>query len=326
MILCCGEALIDMVPERDSAGRNLYAPCYGGSPYNTAIAAGRVLGRDADSRPRTAFFSRLSTDFFGEELIRNLEANYVSTALVRRTKDETTTLAFVKLEAEKEPSYLFYTTGAADRALCETDLPEKLPAEVNCLLFGSISMTLEPAATAIESLIMREHAREGGPVISHDPNVRPLMILNREAWLRRFENWARASDIVKISAADFDFIYPRLGLEACVEKLLSLGPRLVAVTLGKDGALALLKSGGGIIRVRAAAVDLPVADTIGAGDTFHGAFLAKLELEGRLSREALPRLDEAELKEALIFANRAAAIVCSRKGANPPALSEIKAF
>ncbi|MDR2182079.1 MAG: carbohydrate kinase [Treponema sp.] len=325
MILCCGEALIDMVPERD-AGRNRYVPCYGGSPYNTAIAAGRILGKTADSRPRTAFFSRLSTDFFGEELVRNLEANHVSTALVRRAEGETTTLAFVKLEAGKEPEYLFYTTGAADRALRETDLPEELPAEVNCLLFGSISMTLEPAATAIESLVTREHARAGGPVISHDPNVRPMMIANREAWLRRFENWVRASDIVKISAADFDFIYPGLGLQACAEKLLSLGPRLAAVTLGKDGALALLKSGGGVIRVRSAVVDLPVADTIGAGDTFHGAFLAKLELEGRLSREALPRLGEAELQEALIFANKAASIVCSRKGAHPPDLSEIEAL
>jgi fructokinase len=302
----------------------MFIPCYGGSPYNTAIAAGRILGKDAEG-PRAAFLSRLSTDFFGEELLRNLEANDVSTALVKRGKGETTTLAFVKLEEGKEPSYIFYTEGAADRSLCASDLSEPIPANINCLLFGSISMTLEPAASAIEGLVMREHARIDGPVISHDPNVRPIMITQREAWLSRFENWVRASDIIKISAADFEFIYPGLALQGCVEKLLSFGPRLVTVTLGKDGAAAFLQSENGVIKANAQAIDLPVVDTIGAGDSFHGALLSKLELEGKLSRKALPRLSQTELQEALIFANTAASIVCSRKGANPPTLVEIKA-
>jgi fructokinase len=198
MVICCGEALIDMVPEKNAEGRDVYVPCLGGSPYNTAVAAGRLLGKP-DGKPGTAFLTRLSGDFFGRELVENLERNNVSTELVARS-DQTTTLAFVKLENGKEPSYIFYTEGAADRSLEPGDLPPELPPETTCLQFGSISMTMESSASTIESLVLRESAREDGPVISFDPNVRPMMIKNRDAYIRRFETWVKASDIVKISS------------------------------------------------------------------------------------------------------------------------------
>jgi fructokinase len=324
MIICCGEALIDMVPEKNAGGQEVYVPCFGGSPYNTAVAAGRLLGLE-NGRSRTAFLSRLSVDFFGKDLVHHLERNNVSTELAVRS-DETTALAFVKLEAGKEPAYIIYTEGTATRALSLSDLPASLPPEADCLLFGSISLTMEPSAATIEHLVFRESARDGGPVISHDPNVRPMMIRDRAAYIRRFEGWVRASTIVKISAADFDFIYPGLGLEKSVEKILDMGPVLAAVTLGADGATALLKKNGGLVRASAPVVDLPVADTIGAGDTFHGAFLAWLENNGFMSRAAIRGLEENQLREALIFANKAASIVCSRKGANPPVLSEVEAL
>jgi fructokinase len=325
MIIACGEALIDMVPGKipgEKGDREVYEPCPGGSPYNTAIAAGRILGAE-QGVPRTAFLSRLSRDFFGDLLADNLERNHVSTALSARS-DDNTALAFVKLEPGKEPAYIFYIRDTADRSLAPSDIPRALPPGTDCILFGSISLTMEPSATTIENFILRESRREEGPVISHDPNVRPVMIENREAYVRRFESWVRSSTIVKISAADFDFIYPGAGLEKSMEKILSLGPRLLAVTLGKDGALALVRTPGGLIRANAPVVDLPVADTIGAGDTFHGALLAWLEMKGRMSRKALAGITEGELREALWFANKAASIVCSRKGANPPTLEEIE--
>jgi fructokinase len=284
------------------------------------------LGK-AGGKNRTAFLARLSGDFFGRELVENLERNNVSTELVTRS-DQTTTLAFVKLENGKEPSYIFYTEGAADRSLKPGDLPPELPPETTCLQFGSISMTMESSASTIECLVLRESAKADGPVISCDPNVRPLMIQDRNAYRARFETWVRSSDIVKISSADFDFIYPGAGLEKSVEKILALasggtrGPRLVAVTLGAGGAMAIC---GGELRITAPVVDLPVVDTIGAGDTFHGALLAWLEQNGRMSRKAISSLTEHELREALVFANKAASIVCSRKGANPPTLTELEA-
>jgi fructokinase len=324
MIISTGEALIDMVPEKNAEGAGVFAPCLGGSPYNTAVAAGRILGKK-NGKPQTAFLSRISRDFFGKDLVAHLEDNNVSTELIARS-DETTTLGFVKLEKDREPEYIFYTTGAADRSFSKTDLPASLPPETSCILFGSISMTMEPSAATIESLIQKESARRDGPVISHDPNIRPMMIADKAAYIKRFEGWVRASTIVKISSVDFDFIYPGAGLEKSIEKILSMGPRLVAVTLGPDGAMAVLKKDGGTISVRAPAVDLPVADTIGAGDTFHGALLAWFEMKGRMSRDGIVALGENELHEGLVFANKAASIVCSRTGANPPTLAEVEAL
>jgi fructokinase len=309
-----------MVPRISPEGETLFLPCPDGSPYNTAIAVSR-LGVSA------AFLGRLSRDFFGEILMGRLAQNKVRTGLIVRS-DETSMLAFVKLEKSREPRYIFYTQGSAGRSLAREDLPASLPPETRCILFGSISLTMEPVASSIEALIRREWGRgEDAPVISLDPNVRSFMIPDRAAYAKRFEDWAACSTIVKASEADLDFIYPGLGPDGALEKALTLGPRLAAVTLGPEGAMALLKRGDGtLLRVGAPAVMLPVADTIGAGDTFHGAFLAWLELHGRMSRTAIAALTEGELYEALFFANKAASLVCSRRGAEPPTLAETEAL
>ena len=206
-----------------------------------------------------------------------------------------------------------------------------MPPEIRCILFGSIALTMEPSASTIESLIVREGGKGSvaaeRPVISLDPNVRPFMIHHRQAYVQRFETWVRYATIAKISEVDFDFIYPGLGLEKSLEKILDMGPRMALTTLGPKGALALLrKDDGSVLRVSAPVVDLHVADTIGAGDTFHGAFLSWLELRGKMSRSAIASLTEAELYDALYFANKAAYLVCSRQGADPPSLAEVEAL
>jgi fructokinase len=185
---------------------------------------------------------------------------------------------------------------------------------------------MEPSATSIENFIFRESKKEDGPVISHDPNVRPLMISGHSAYVNRFEKWVSASNIVKISLADFDFIYPGLSAEKGAEKLLDMGPSLVAVTMGGEGGAVFVKRNGAIQKIFVEAYHSKIIDTIGAGDTFHGAFLSWLEKQQCLSRKALELLTENEIREALCFANKAAAIVCSRKGAEPPSLFEIDEF
>jgi fructokinase len=319
MIICCGEALIDMVPAELPGRGSCFLPLPGGSPFNTAIAAAR-LGAPV------AFLGRLSTDFFGETLITMLAGNGVDTGLIARS-GEHSTLAFVKLEPGKEPQYVFYTEGTADRSFSPRDLPARLPADTRCILFGSISMTMEPIAGTIETLIQRESAGGDPPVISFDPNIRSFMIADRPSYVKRLEGWLRSAVIAKISGADYGFIYPGQGLEQSMERVLGMGPRIAVTTLGKDGALALLRrEDGSIIRVSAPVVDLPVKDTIGAGDTFHGALLAWLEMKGRMSRAAIAALTEAELRDALFFANKAASLVCARQGADPPALAEVEAL
>jgi fructokinase len=153
------------------------------------------------------------------------------------------------------------------------------------------------------------------------------MIARREAYVRRFESWLPSVTIAKISSADFDFIYPGLGLEKSLEKTLRMGPRLAVTTQGPRGALALLRrDDGSILRVNAPVVQLPVVDTIGAGDTFHGALLSWLEIHGKMSRPAIAALGETDLYAALFFANKAASLVCAKQGADPPTRAEVEAL
>ena len=318
MIICCGEALIDMVRVPVPGSGEGFLPLPGGSPYNTAVAIGR-LGVPVQ------FLGRFSTDFFGETLVGRLRENHVGDDLLVRS-GQNTTLAFVRLEEGREPQYVFYTEGSADRSLEAADLPASLPADTRCILFGSIAMTMEPVATTIEALIFREEQRRD-VVIAFDPNIRPFMIGDHDAYVRRCEKWIAASTITKISSADFEFIYPGLALNDALAKITAMGPRLAISTLGPDGATALLRSDdGSAVRVSAPVVDLPVTDTIGAGDTFYGAFLSWLEMRGKMSRSALANLSETDLYDALFFANKAASVVCSRRGAEPPTLTEVESI
>ena len=323
MIICCGEALIDMVPSYDK-GEN-FSPRPGGSPYNTAIAIGK-LGVPVK------FLGRISTDYFGEILMKRLQKSHVGDELIKRSS-QNSTLAFVKQEKGKEPQYIFYTEGTADRSLSMEDLPANLPSDAKCITFGSISMTMEPAASAIESFILREGTRkstdqmDGSPVISFDPNIRPFMIKDRGVYTGKFEKWIAASTIAKISFDDIGFVYSKLDPEKALRKIISMGPWLAICTLGAKGALALLRrNNGSVVKVSAPGFALPVADTIGAGDTFHGAFLAWLVIKGKMSRSELAGLSEADLYNALCYANKAAAIVCSRIGADPPSRKEVESL
>ena len=317
MIICCGEALIDMV-QGDG-----YKPLPGGCPYNTAITIGK-LGIPV------MFLGRFSTDFFGEALVKRLRDHGVKDDLMIRTS-QNTTLAFVKTEKGKDPSYVFYAEGTAACSLVPEDLPKKLPLDTHCIVFGSIAMTVEPVSSTIEALIVKENALQGigkeSPVISYDPNVRPFMIKDKKAFIKHFEKCVAVSTIAKISAADFEYIYPGLDLEKALLKIIGMGPRLVISTQGSKGAVALLRrNDGSVVRASSPAVILPVVDTIGAGDTFHGAFLSWLELRGLLSRSSIASLTEEELHDALLFANKAASLVCTKQGAEPPSLREISAL
>ncbi|MDR2135682.1 MAG: carbohydrate kinase [Treponema sp.] len=323
MIICLGEALIDMVRREIPGGADAFLPLPGGSSYNTAIAIGR-LGVPVK------FLGCFSRDLFGEILLGRLRENGVGDDLALRS-GRNTTLAFVTLEPGAEPRYSFYAEGTADRSFSAEDLEAKLPGGklppgARCVLFGSISMTMEPAASTIESFILAQGRDRAGPVVSFDPNIRPFMIRDREAYVRRFESWLPAVTIVKISEADLGYVYPDLSREAALGRILSLGPALAVCTLGPQGAEALLRREGGPLRVCAPVADLPVLDTIGAGDTFHGALLAWLEIAGKMSRAAVGSLDGGELREALWFANRAASLVCGRRGAEPPSRAEVEAL
>jgi len=327
MILCCGEAVIDMVQTKVSGMGEVYYPIPGGCPYNTSIAIGR-LGVSV------AFLGRLSTNFFGEIQLKRLRENNVKDNLLIRCK-QNPVLAIIRTEEGRDPQYAFYDEGTADRLFSAEELPP-VPDETTCIVFGSISMNMEPVASTIETLIMREASAapaEGRPekrkmVIAFDPNIRPFMIDDRDAYLKRFQKWAAVCTIAKISSEDFEFIFPGTEPEDSLRKMINFGVRLAIVTLGPSGAAAMLRrDDGSIIKVCVPGVQIPsVADTVGAGDTFLGAFLSWLETGNKMSHNDVINLSESDLYDALVFANKAAAIVCTRRGADPPSLEEIKHF
>ncbi|MCL2270143.1 MAG: carbohydrate kinase [Treponema sp.] len=317
MIVCCGETVIDMVQTPVSGLGEVFFSLPGGCSYNTSIAIGR-LGAPV------AFLGRISTNFFGEIQLKRLRENHVKDDLIIRC-DKNPVLAIIKVEEGKEPAYAFYDEGTGDRSLSTDDMPAQVPADTTCIVFGSISMTMEPVATTIETFILREAARRV-PVIAFDPNIRPFMIRDRDAYMKRFEKWIGASTIAKISFEDFEFIYPNPEPEQALRKILALGSRLAIITLGPQGAMAMLqRDDGNVIKASAPAIHIPeLVDTVGAGDTFHGAFLSWLELRGKMSLDALADLSETDLRNALVYANKAAGIVCTRHGAEPPTPEEVE--
>ncbi len=308
MIVSCGEALIDFVPQKTADLQ--YAPCPGGSPYNLAIAAAR-LGAPV------GFLGKISRDFFGDMLFDRLTAEGVNTSFTKRS-DRLSTLAFVKIADGKEPRYAFYTENTADRNLVPVDVPESLPDSVECLEFGSISLLLEPQAQTIKSLIRRE---SGKRALSFDPNVRPMMIGDKKAYIAEMEALAGLSTIVKVSGADLEWMYPGRRAEESAAEWLAKGAGLVVMTRGKDGAVMM----GPSFQVEAPEYPVTVKDTIGAGDTFHAALLVRLHQIGRLSERTASELTKDEARDVVAFAVKASSLNCARQGADPPTAAEMDA-
>jgi len=319
MIVCIGEAVIDMFQKNISGLGEVFMPLPGGCTYNTSIAIG-ALGVPA------AFVGRISHNFFGDIQVKRLNDYNVKNDLLIRCA-ENPILAFIKTEEGRQPQYAFYDEGTSDKLLSTGELPQ-LPLETSCIVFGSISMNMEPIATTIETLILNEASKNINErkIIAFDPNIRPFMIKNKNEYIKRFSGWVCACTIAKISSEDFEYIYPDTEPQAALNKIIDLGARLAIVTLGPDGAIALHKhEDGSVIKIRADGIQIPqIADTVGAGDTFLGAFLARLAQKGKMTYNAIVSLNEFDLRDALSFANKAAAIVCTRYGANPPSMKEIE--
>ena len=306
MIICCGEALIDMLPRQAEGGGAAFLPTPGGAVFNTAIALGR-LGAPV------GFFTGLSTDLFGTMLQAALAAAGVdfSTAVVR---DRPTTLAFVTLE-DGQARYAFYDENTAGRMLTAGDLPD-LAGDCEALFFGGISLAVEPCGEALAKLCARE---AGARVIVLDPNIRPGFMRDETAYRARLDAMIGSADIVKFSSEDLAWLATGSDRDDMAREILGRGPRLVLITEGAVGARAYTKNHQVFFPGRPAVV----VDTVGAGDTFNAGVLAALHLHDRLTKKALDTLDEPTLRAALSLGVRAAAVTVGRAGANPPFVSEL---
>ncbi|MEO3998485.1 carbohydrate kinase [Mesorhizobium sp. CAU 1732] len=301
MILCCGEALIDMLPRTANTGETAFAPYVGGAVFNTAIALGR-LGAPA------AFFSGISDDLFGTQLKDALEASKVDLRHVRFS-ERPTTLAFVHL-TNGHATYTFYDENTAGRMLTEADLPI-LDDNVQALHFSCISLIPEPCGATYEALMRREHV---GRVMMLDPNIRPGFIRDKPSHIERMRRMIAMADIVKLSDEDLAWFGESGTHDEIAARWLGLGPKVVVLTHGAKGAVGYTKN----TRIDVPARSVSVADTVGAGDTFNAGILASLHDGGLLDKSKIASLGEQDLHAALDFAIGAAAVTVSRPGANPP--------
>jgi len=305
MIICCGEALIDMIPVGD--GQSL-KPHAGGAVFNTAIALGR-LGLS----PR--FLSGISTDLFGKILMDALDSSDVPTDLVIRS-NRPTTLAFVELK-DGNARYVFYDENTAGRMLDPDDLPN-IPDTATAMYFGGISLINAPAADFYLALALQEAPRR---VIMADPNIRANFVTDEAGYRARLERLIACVDILKVSDEDLDWLVP--GPMPQIDKanvLRGQGPKVVVLTRGAEGACALF---GNDQMVEVPVPKVVVADTVGAGDTFNAGFLASLSRDGLLDKDNIAALDAGAVERALGLGAKVAAITVSRPGANPPWQSEL---
>lgn len=308
MILCCGEALIDMIPEQTLQGAEGYVPRTGGAIFNTAIGLGR-LGC------RTGFLSGISNDMFGHQLMTDLKASNVDTRYVIRS-DRPTTLAFVKI-SDGHASYSFFDENSAGRMIIPDDLPRDIK-DISALYFGGISLACTPGA---ETYMQFAKAHAQNHVVMLDPNIRASFIENDQEFRSRIEHMLGLADIVKVSDEDLNWLVQSTdALETKVAQLQKIGPSIVILTRGKSGAQAWLPDGGSIF---AASQNVDVVDTVGAGDTFNAGVLASLSDAGLLSKAAIRSVSKSNVTNALEFGARVAAINIGRAGANPPWRDEL---
>lgn len=308
MFLVCGEALFDFFLESESGpAAATYVARAGGSPFNVSIGLSR-LGQPA------GLLTGISTDLLGQRLAKVLDDEGVSRTYAIPT-DRPTTISLVGLDTEGVPAYQFYDEGSADTGVRPDDLPE-LGAEVTGLHFGSYSLAAAPVADAFAALATRH--RRG--FISVDPNVRPNVEPDMSVWRARLDKLFPLADLVKISAEDLELLWPGRSADSFAEDVLRRGVKLAVVTDGGEAAHGW--SAGGH-HASATPPRVTVVDTVGAGDTFQASLIARLLRHGDGPVAALEALDAAELGGILDYAARAAAITCSRRGADLPRASEL---
>lgn len=299
MFVVCGEALFDLFGSEAGAGLAFDARI-GGSPFNVAVGLAR-LGL------KSALLAGISTDPLGERLVEALRRENVRTDMVKRT-DRPTTLSVVSLAADGQPHYAFYGERAADRDLRAEDLPALGP-DVWGLHAGSYSLVVEPVGSALLALFEREAGRR---LLTLDPNVRLNVEPDPAVWRDRIARFVGHADIVKVSDEDLGLLYPGATGAEIAASWLEAGAALVILTRGPAGAEYFDRSG----RRSVAGRSVRVADTVGAGDTFQAALIAGLAELGLWTRADLEAT--AATERLVAFAVEAAAITCTRRGADLP--------
>ena len=292
-IWVCGEVLIDILPN---------GPVVGGGPANTAKALAR-LGHDVH------FIDGISNDAYGQsartELLR--DGVKLDQALA---SDKPTCTATVTLDAAGGASYEFLIDGTATFDFASSWLPDPYRYQPQVLHIGTLVTMIEPGASALYDWAMQ--VAELAPIV-FDPNIRPSVQPDRDLYEAAVEKWAALSAVIKVSDDDLAWLFPGQAIEDVANRWINDGAFLVVVTQGANGLMGYTSDG----RVEVPGVKVDVVDTVGAGDTV-GAIVVEAMLT-----HGLIALHGDLLRSVLTRAAAAAAITCSRKGAQPPFKHEL---
>jgi fructokinase len=304
-----GEAVIDLVPG-DRPGTFDAVP--GGSPYNVAIGLAR-LGH------YTTLMARLGNSAFGRILRDHARAEGIDLDAAPLAA-EPPTLAVVTLDAGAQASYDFYVDGTADWRWTseETDL---VPSETVVLHFGSVASWTPPGDARILELAHRLRAK-GDVLITYDPNVRPGLLGNYRHGQRMIERAVRLAHLAKASVDDIAWLYPDWAAADVARHWLRLGATVVVITRSGDGADAFTAAGPSIHRP---ALQVPVVDTVGAGDSFTAGLIGSLISRGLYAPADLARCPADQLSAAMDDAILVASLNVQRRGNDPPTLADLAA-
>jgi fructokinase len=308
-ITVCGEAIVDLV----STDRVHYTAHAGGSPANVAVGLGRL---DVP----VAFLGRVPNHGLGLVLREHLAANGIDMSGVIDAA-EPTSVAIANLDESGKATYDLRVLGTSDWQWQPGELPWSLPEITVAFHTGSLAAALRPGADQIEALMRRERAR-GKAALSFDPNVRADLLGARSDAVDRIERLVRLAHIVKVSDEDLGWLYPGVDAREIGAAWATLGPDLVVVTLGGDGAIAW-RAGERPLSVASRTVTL--VDTVGAGDAFMAGLLTGLFHDGLLdgSGQSLRVAATDRVIDALRLAGDVAAMTCERAGADPPRRAEL---
>ncbi len=298
-IWVCGEVLIDLIP--DGSGERF--PHVGGGPANTAKALAR-LGHDV------YFIDGISSDKYGQMSRQELLDDEVKLDLAL-SNDKPTCLAIVSLNENGGATYEFEIEGTATFDFSDSWLPDPSRYKPNVLHIGTLVTVIEPAASVLYDWAMQ--VAEFAPIV-FDPNVRSVVMDDRDKYLAAVERWVAISSVVKVSDDDMAWLYPDQSYAEVAQRWINDGAALVVVTRGADGLVGYTADGS----VEVPGVKVDVADTVGAGDTV-GAIIVEAMIE-----KGILNLTGDTLQAVLHRAAVAAGITCSRKGAQPPYKHELK--
>jgi len=319
MIGVIGEALIDFIAKGTLGPSVPYDSVVGGCALNTAVATSRQ-----DSP--VAYVGKISGDIFGQRMLNHLIESEVLFDPSLCSAPQPSLLAMASLDAEGKANYTFYTEGTAVASMTKAELLSALQehTDLKVVHIGSVALALEPLSEVIISALQ---SYEPKPVIFLDPNVRPAVIPDMHVFRSRIEEAMDLASLVKISDEDLLLLYEGKDAKKMAQSLAKEKQAHIILTLGKQGSIWYTPEGES---VSMEIIDLPVIDTVGAGDTFSGGLLSYLYDRNCFGKDGeIPQLEKLSLdmiKDALLWATASSAITCSRRGCDPPRTEEIRSL